>query len=176
MYIEKTNHYTYFKYELCVWNTTNQLRLGQVTLLVERFGYSYVKVIFSKWLHYLECSVFLFSLPSQITLWHSISIHHWQQHWTGTNGRKRSETSASKLKVGRHRSSASRGWWSFSTVFGADWTGQWPLLSISSCLSSASQAWGSIYQQTKTKWVFLIFQVWIHLDDSLKCVLIGFYW
>lgn len=57
VYIEKTNHYTYFKYELHVWNTTNQFTWGKVMLLVERFGDSYVKVIFSKRLHYLECSL-----------------------------------------------------------------------------------------------------------------------
>lgn len=181
VYIEKTNHYTYFKYELHVWNTTNQFTLGKVMLLVERFGDSYVKVIFSKRLRYLECRVASPSPPPLFSsllrllcdfLFQSITDNSTELELMAA---REAETAASKLKVDQHRSST-WSWWSFSTVFNPDLRCEVTPLSISRRLSSALQAWGSIYGRTKTQWVSLIFQVWIHLDDSLKCVLIGLYY
>lgn len=182
VYIERTNHYTYFKYELHVWNTTNQFTLGKVMLLVERFGDSYVKVIFSKWLRYWECSLAPPPLPPPLSFLLRLLCDSLFQSVTDNStelelmAAREAETAASKLKVDQHRSST-RSWWSFRTVFNPDRPRcEVTPLSTSRRLSSALQAQGSIYGQSKTKWVSLIFQVWIHLDDSLKCVLIGPYW
>lgn len=77
-------------------------------LLVERFGDSYVKVIFSKRLHYLECSL---APPSPFSsllrllcdfLFQSITDNSTELELMAA---REAETAASKLKVDQHRSS-----------------------------------------------------------------------